>query len=126
MDWITVILLILIIVFVIVRLLPPRGIKRISTDEMQEVVKDPKGKQIIDVREPDEYRHGHIHMARNIPLTQINTAVNGIPKEKDTYLICESGFRSTQAARVLRKKGFTNLYSVKGGMRQWKGKVVKK
>jgi rhodanese-related sulfurtransferase len=90
------------------------------------MIKQAKGKQIIDVREPNEYRNGHIQGARNIPLGQVKSAVNGIPKDKETFLICESGFRSSQAARILKKEGFTNLYNVSGGMKRWKGRVVRK
>ncbi|WP_027417325.1 rhodanese-like domain-containing protein [Aneurinibacillus terranovensis] len=126
MDWLTIVLLVLIVVFVIFRLMPPRGIKSISAGELQEAMKEPKGKQLIDVREPQEYRGGHIQGARNIPIGQVQSAASGIPKDKDTYLICQSGLRSAQAARILKKKGFTNLYNVSGGMKQWKGKIVKK
>ncbi|AMA73695.1 MULTISPECIES: rhodanese-like domain-containing protein [Aneurinibacillus] len=126
MDWLPVVLLVLLVIFIIMRMLPPRGVKSVSADELQEVLKQPKGKQIIDVREPNEYRRGHIQGARNIPLGQVRSAVSGIPKDKETYLICESGFRSAQAARILKKEGFKNLYNVSGGMKRWKGKVVSK
>ncbi|GEN33438.1 MULTISPECIES: rhodanese-like domain-containing protein [Aneurinibacillus] len=126
MDWLAVALLGLLLVFIFFRILPPRGVKSISVDELQEVLKQPKGKQIIDVREPNEYRSGHIQGARNIPLGQVKSAVNGIPKDRETYLICESGFRSSQAARILKKEGFKNLYNVSGGMKRWRGRIVKK
>lgn len=125
-DWLPYILLAAIVLFIFIRLLPPRGVKTISADDLQEILKNPKGKQLIDVRDPKEYRQGHIQGARNIPLTQIASAANGIPKDKETYLICATGFRSAQACRILKKLGFTNLYNVAGGMKNWKGKVVKK
>ncbi|MBN6188453.1 rhodanese-like domain-containing protein [Aneurinibacillus sp. BA2021] len=126
MDWVAVALLVLLLAFIVYRMLPPRGVKSVSVDELQEAIKQPKGKQIIDVREVNEYRGGHIQGARNIPLGQVKAAANGIPKDRDTYLVCESGFRSAQAARILKKEGFQNLYNVSGGMKRWKGKVVRK
>jgi rhodanese-related sulfurtransferase len=126
MDWLTVAILAFFVAFILFRILPPRGVKRISTAQLEEAVKESKGKQIIDVREADEYRGGHIHGARNIPLGQIKSAAGGIRKDRETYLVCASGFRSGQAARILKKEGFTNLYNVSGGMKQWKGKTVKK
>ncbi|MFT9847406.1 rhodanese-like domain-containing protein [Aneurinibacillus sp. REN35] len=126
MDWLAVALLGLLLVFIIYRMLPPRGVKSVSVDELQEAMKEPKGKQIIDVRESNEYRGGHIQGARNIPLGQVKVAATGIPKDKDTYLVCESGFRSSQAARILKKEGFKNLYNVSGGMKRWKGRIVRK
>jgi rhodanese-related sulfurtransferase len=126
MDWLPVVLLAFLIGFVFFRILPPRGVKSVSVDELQEALKDPKGKQVIDVREVQEYRNGHIQGARNIPLGQVKSAVNGIPKDRETYLVCESGFRSAQAARILKKEGFKNLYNVSGGMKRWHGKIVRK
>jgi rhodanese-related sulfurtransferase len=125
-DWLAVALLVLLLVFMVLRVLPPRGVKKISVDELAEVMKEPKGKQLIDVREVQEYRSGHIQGARNIPLGQVKSAVSGIPKDKDTYLICESGLRSAQAARILKKEGFKNLYNVSGGMKKWTGRIVRK
>jgi rhodanese-related sulfurtransferase len=126
MDWLPIAILGAVILFFLIRMLPPRGVKSISADELQEILKDPKGKQLIDVRDPNEYKTGHIQGARNIPLTQIASAANGIPKDKETYLICATGLRSAQATRILKKKGFTNLNNVAGGLKNWKGKIVKK
>lgn len=126
MDWLPIALLGAVIIFILIRLLPPRGVKSISADELQEALKTPKGKQLIDVRDPNEYKTGHIQGARNIPLTQIGSAVNGIPKDKETFLICATGFRSAQATRILKKQGFTNLNNVAGGLKNWKGKLVNK
>ncbi|BAU29146.1 rhodanese-related sulfurtransferase [Aneurinibacillus soli] len=126
MDWLSLALLVLLLGFFVFRMLPPRGVKKITADELSEALKNPKGKQFIDVRETDEYRQGHIQHARNIPLMQVKTAVGGIQKDKDTYLICETGVRSAQAARILKKHGVQNLYNLSGGMKRWTGKVVKK
>lgn len=126
MDWLPYGIIALIVLFVVFRLLPPRGVKVVSADDLQEALKDPKGKQVIDVRDPGEYKSGHIQGARNIPLAQISTALNGIPKDRETYLICATGFRSAQGCRILQKHGFKQLYNVAGGMKQWKGKVIKK
>ncbi|HBI02754.1 MAG TPA: hypothetical protein DDY49_01820 [Paenibacillaceae bacterium] len=126
MDWLPVAILGAFIIFILIRILPPRGVKSISADELQETLKNPKGKQVIDVRDPNEYKAGHIQGARNIPLTQIGSASNGIPKDKETFLVCATGFRSAQATRILKKQGFTNLNNLAGGLKNWKGKLVKK
>ena len=68
MEWLPYGILAIFVVFILIRLLPPRGVKAISADELQEALKDPKGKQLIDVRDPSEYKTGHILGARNIPL----------------------------------------------------------
>ncbi len=67
---------------------------------------------IIDVREPQEYKQGHVEGAINIPPAEI---MNGAPQlkevAKDTELVlyCLSGARSNASMHYLRQLGFTNL-----------------
>ncbi|MCZ0754650.1 rhodanese-like domain-containing protein [Anoxybacillus sp. J5B_2022] len=82
--------------------------------------------QLIDVREPDEYAAGHILGARNIPLTQLRMRMNELRKDQPIYLYCQSGLRSGRAAQMLYRKGYRDLYHLKGGFKTWTGKVKKK
>jgi rhodanese-related sulfurtransferase len=82
--------------------------------------------QLIDVREPDEFAAGHILGARNIPLTQLRMRMKEIRKDQPIYLYCQSGLRSGRAAQMLYRKGYRDLYHLKGGFKQWTGKVKKK
>lgn len=75
--------------------------------------------KLIDVRTSEEYRRGHIAQAENIPLNEINTYRG---KEKQLFVICQSGMRSKSAARILMKKGY-DVKNIRGGMAQWSGKV---
>ena len=78
---------------------------------------------IIDVRTPGEYRDGHIPGVVNIPLDELEKRMGEIPKDKKTVLICRTGSRSAQGTRLLRSKGFNNVYNSTGGMSTWKGPV---
>ena len=80
---------------------------------------------ILDVRTPGEYRDGHIPGARLIPLDELPNRLQDVPKEEKVYVICRSGNRSSQAVRLLRDKGFGNVYNVTSGMNGWKGPVEK-
>ena len=80
---------------------------------------------ILDVRTPGEYRDGHIPGARLIPLDELPNRLQDVPKDEKVYVICRSGNRSSQAARLLRDKGFGNVYNVTSGMNGWKGPVEK-
>lgn len=67
---------------------------------------------IIDVREPDEYRRGHIDGAINIPPTQLldgAQALEEIDKNTQIILYCVSGSRSNTAIQILRRLGYKNL-----------------
>ena len=80
---------------------------------------------ILDVRTPGEYRDGHIPGARLIPLDELPNRLHDVPKEEKVYVICRSGNRSSQAVRLLRDKGFSNVYNVTSGMNGWKGPIEK-
>ncbi len=79
--------------------------------------------QIIDVREPQEFENGHILGARNIPMTQMKQRLVEIRPDKPVYLYCQGSSRSSRAANVLRKKGYTDISLLKGGFKKWTGKI---
>ena len=89
-------------------------IKSVTTDELQSVLKEKP--VILDVREPHEFKNGHIPGAKNVPLGTIGTYTGKSP----VYVICASGGRSTQATKKLTKMG-VDATNVKGGMMMWKG-----
>nr|WP_235867510.1 rhodanese-like domain-containing protein [Priestia abyssalis] len=82
--------------------------------------------QIIDIREPNEYEGGHILGARNIPLTQFRMRMGEMRKDQPVYLYDQNGVRTGRAAQILRKNGYQELYQLKGGFKQWSGKIKSK
>ena len=69
---------------------------------------------IIDVREKGEYARGHIIGSHNIPLSELRSRVNEIPKERPVYLHCRSSQRSYNALMALQNLGFDNVYNISG------------
>lgn len=82
--------------------------------------------QLIDVREPNEFNAGHILGARNIPVTQLKQRTSEIRKDQPVYLYCQSAQRSTRAAVMLYRRGYHEIYQLKGGYKKWTGKTKKK
>jgi rhodanese-related sulfurtransferase len=80
---------------------------------------------LIDVREPDEFATGHIEGAVNVPLGRLADRVGEFDPETVTYVICQSGHRSAKAVRLLKRAGFEEAYSVKGGTSAWRGRLVR-
>jgi len=80
-----------------------------------------KDAAIVDVREPGEFKAGHIPNARNIPVGQIKERSKDLEKLKSrpVLLVCQSGSRSTQVSAGLQKEGFGELVALAGGMAAW-------
>lgn len=73
---------------------------------------------LVDIRSPQEYREGKIKNAINIPLYELNKKDSVLLLDKDRLIIlyCACGVRSKKAYKLLEEKGYTNLYSLKGGI----------
>ncbi|HKT09718.1 MAG TPA: molybdopterin-synthase adenylyltransferase MoeB [Gemmatimonadaceae bacterium] len=78
---------------------------------------------LVDVREPGEWALGHLAGARHVPLGTIATALGTFAPHRTTVLYCKGGTRSAQAARILQESGFTNVWSLTGGILRWRTEV---
>ncbi|HUQ51333.1 MAG TPA: rhodanese-like domain-containing protein [Gammaproteobacteria bacterium] len=80
-----------------------------------------KGALVIDVRKPEEFETGHIVNARNVPAERVQQG-DEIHKKKDKILlaVCTDGASSGRAAGQLRKAGYENAFSLKGGLAGWR------
>jgi rhodanese-related sulfurtransferase len=78
------------------------------------------GAYMLDVRELDEWRDGHIPGATLIPLEELVTAYQTLPISEPIVIVCRSGNRSAQARYFLKSIGFTQVTSMAGGMNEWK------
>jgi rhodanese-related sulfurtransferase len=81
-----------------------------------------KGALVIDVRKAEEYQAGHIVNARNVALDRIQQNDDAIKKQKGKILlaVCADGATSGRAAGLLRKAGYENAFSLKGGLVGWR------
>jgi glyoxylase-like metal-dependent hydrolase (beta-lactamase superfamily II)/rhodanese-related sulfurtransferase len=75
---------------------------------------------LLDVREPDEYLHGHVPGAVNIPQADLASRLDELPREQRLLLICEHGMRSLRAAQFLRQMGYERVATVTGGTAAWR------
>lgn len=107
----------LVIAFIAWRMMPTKGIQTISTDQLKGIVND-KEKIFVDVRTPAEYKGRNIRQFKNIPL---GSDFSKLPKDKEIIVICQSGMRSSQACKQLKKLGYDNVTNVRGGMSAWRG-----
>lgn len=74
---------------------------------------------VVDVREPREYRQGHIAEARLVPLPKLLSDEVKLPADRQIVLVCRSGRRSRRAAAALQHIGCMNVHILQGGMLAW-------
>lgn len=90
----------------------------ININDMDNVI----GKaEIIDIREPYEFRGGSLKTAKNIPMGQLlENPGKYLDKEKEYYIMCQSGARSSRTCAALTKHGY-KVINVSGGMGSYAG-----
>ncbi len=74
---------------------------------------------LLDVREPEEYAHGHVPSAINLPQAELATRLDEVPHGKPLAVICQAGYRSKRAAQFLEQQGMAGVLSVVGGTEAW-------
>lgn len=94
-------------------------LKRISSAELMQKILNNENIQLVDVREPEEYKLFHPQCV-NIPLSEITTKYNMIAPDKEVIVYCQFGIKSQSVIRYLEKKhGFTNLYHLENGLEEY-------
>lgn len=77
--------------------------------------------ELIDIREPYEFNSGSIKTAKNIPMDKLlSTPDKFMDREKEYYIICQSGGRSMAASKALTRAGY-KVVNVAGGVGSYVG-----
>jgi rhodanese-related sulfurtransferase len=99
---------------------------KISPAETKRVLESEEPYLLVDVRTAEEFNAGHIPGARLIPDYEIKERAPRELPDKDAPVIvyCRSGMRSSGAARVLLKLGYTRVYDL-GGIMRWPYETVR-
>ena len=97
-----------------------QGATHVSTADAVRLIN--KGALVIDVRKADEFAAGHIVNAKNVGLDRLQQGEDAVNKQKNKILlaVCTDGSTSGRAAGLLRKAGYENAFSLKGGVAGWK------
>ena len=73
---------------------------------------------VVDVRQPAEWGRGHIKDASHVPLAQLSSRLEQLPRDRTIITVCQSGHRSARAARTLTRAGH-DARNLRGGMNAW-------
>ena len=82
-------------------------------------LRNEKDSQFVDVRQPGEYGAGHARGAINLPLNTLAKNIDKLDPSKPTYVICQSGYRSSLATSLFENAGFGSVHNVAGGTSAW-------
>ena len=89
--------------------------EEILAEQLKEKIRLKEDIQIVDVREPEEYAVKNMG-GTLIPIKELLERLNMIRKDVPVIVHCQSGVRSKKAVALLREKGYTNTFSLKGGI----------
>jgi molybdopterin/thiamine biosynthesis adenylyltransferase/rhodanese-related sulfurtransferase len=98
-----------------------KDIPQLDIDAARKLMEQP-GTVVIDVRESDEWRQGHLPNAVAIPRGFLELRIEEkVPDHKTPVILqCASGTRSLLAARTLKELGYEKVYNLVGGFNSWK------
>jgi rhodanese-related sulfurtransferase len=94
------------------------SIEQLDPTQVQAKMKQSPRPFLLDVRTPTEYKTAHISGAELIPLEEVSSKINRIPKGREIICVCASGSRSVVAVRQLTSLGY-QVSNLKGGMYHW-------
>lgn len=96
-------------------------IREISVEETLQRLQSSAAFYFIDVREDHEWNQGHaegaIHLGRGILERDIERRIPD--PQAEIVLYCGGGYRSALAADNLQSMGYTNVFSMAGGYKEW-------
>ncbi|PZX60385.1 rhodanese-related sulfurtransferase [Algoriphagus ratkowskyi] len=97
-------------------------VKNISVAEFEGLMKNKGAVRVLDVRSPGEVSEGHLIGAINMDFQNENfkTEIAKLDKKRTYLVYCKAGTRSDQAAKLMKKAGFTHVYALEGGIDAWK------
>lgn len=111
-------LMALVVLFYEIRL-RSRGVFEISAGQAVQLIN--RGARVVDVRDAGSFAAGHIIDALHVPAEQLDAAADKrLKKNRPVVVVCESGANSGRCVAPLRKAGFDQAFSLRGGLAAWR------
>jgi rhodanese-related sulfurtransferase len=99
----------------------PEQIKEVSTSQLRDWMTAGQAFTLIDVREDNEWQAGHAATAIHISRWTLSGKIGTVVPDKTARIVlyCLGGVRSAAAAEALQKMGYTNVFSLTGGFKNY-------
>ena len=99
--------------------LPTETVAQITVYDLAEWLDDGRDVAVIDVRDPIEWRDGHIEGALHLPMLEATRRIAEIPVDRPKAVLCAGGLRSSTVISALKRHGVERWFNVTGGMTAW-------
>ena len=93
--------------------------ERLCASFAAELLSSPQPPLAIDVRSPRERNQKSIAGSLGIPLNRLTENVQQLSKDRPLLVYCAGGYRSSVAASLLQRFGFTHVSEIAGGLAGW-------
>ncbi len=78
---------------------------------------------LVDVRTPEERATANIPGSVHLPMDEVPSRLDELPRDRDLVLACHHGARSMQVAHFLSQHGYDRLANLDGGIDEWSRQV---
>jgi hydroxyacylglutathione hydrolase len=99
--------------------LPVETAPQLTVYELAEWLEAGRDVVVVDVREPFEWREGHIDGALHLPMLEAPGRLGELPADRPKAVLCAGGLRSSTVISALKRRGMSGWYNVAGGMAAW-------
>ena len=99
--------------------LPIASVPQMTPYELNEWLEEGRDVVVVDVREPVEWREGHVEGAIHLPMLEAAKRLGELPAERPKAVMCAGGLRSSSVISVFERQGVRNCLNVTGGMSAW-------
>jgi len=93
--------------------------EQVSAPVLAMELSDPGRPMILDIRSPREWSTKHLKDSVNVPLAQLQSRMDEIPRTGRIAVHCAGGYRSSIAVSLLNQYGITNVVELAGGIAAW-------
>jgi rhodanese-related sulfurtransferase len=92
---------------------------RVSPERAAEQIASDTALKVIDIRGAGERAAKAIDKSTHVPLPRLVDETRGMPRDTPLLVHCAGGYRSSIAASLLQREGFTNVTELAGGLAAW-------
>ncbi|HEY3998834.1 MAG TPA: MBL fold metallo-hydrolase [Candidatus Xenobia bacterium] len=98
---------------------PPTALRQTPRLTPEEARQRLPGVLYLDVRSEREWQSGHAPHSLNVPLQRLQHDLDSVPADRPLLVGCQSGYRSSIAASILRQVRTQEITDLAGGFVAW-------